>query len=140
QLHQRRSAPELREHFATWLRHLLRRLQPGVTIPAVGDLEEIAMLEETLTEWLKGAERKGRIVGRAEGRDEGHREGRQEGQIEGMQKLLLKQLEQRFGTLPLGVRRRVRAITSARKLGALAKRVLVVHSLAEMGLGKRSQP
>src|SRR5262249_6409952 len=115
--------PELREHFATWLRHLLRRLQPGVTMPQVGDLEEIAMLEETLREWLNGAKREGRT------------EGRQEGQIEGMQKLLLKQLRQRFGSLSPGLRRRVRAITSAKELGVLAKRVLVAGSLAEMGLG-----
>jgi len=77
------------------------------------------MLEETLTEWLNGAERKGR----------------REGQIEGMRRLLLQQLEQRFGSLSPGVRRRVKAITSAKELGALAKRVLVVGSLAEMGLG-----
>ncbi|HZF09648.1 MAG TPA: DUF4351 domain-containing protein [Thermoanaerobaculia bacterium] len=124
----------MREHFTTWLRQLLRRLRPGVTIPQIGDLEEIAMLEETLTEWLNGAERKGRVEGRVEGQHEGRRAGRQEGQIEGMQKLLLQMLEQRFGTVPVEVRRKVGAITSARKLGALAKRVLVAGSLAEMGL------
>jgi len=126
----RGEASELREHFTTWLRQLLRRLRPGVTIPQIGDLEEIAMLEETLTEWLNGAERKGRV----EGQHEGRRAGRQEGQIEGMQKLLLQMLEQRFGAVPVEVRRGVRVITSARKLGALAKRVLVAVSLAEMGL------
>jgi flagellar biosynthesis/type III secretory pathway protein FliH len=99
------------------------------------DLEEIAMLEETLNEWLNDAERKARIKGRVEGQNEGRRAGRQEGQIEGMQKLLLQLLEQRFGGLPLVVRRQVRAITSARRLGALAKRVLVADSLAKMGLG-----
>jgi predicted transposase YdaD len=98
-------------------------MQPGVTIPQVGDLEEIAMLEETLTEWLNGAERKGRKAGR------------QEGQLAGMRQLLLQLLEQRFGTLPLGVRRRVKAIASPQELGALAERVLVAGSLAEMGLG-----
>ncbi|HZF14021.1 MAG TPA: Rpn family recombination-promoting nuclease/putative transposase [Thermoanaerobaculia bacterium] len=131
--------PELRQHFTTWLRRLLRRMQPGVTIPQFSDLEEIAMLEETLTEWLNGAERKGRIAGRSEGqvegRTEGRKEGRQEGEIAGMRQLLLQQLQQRFGALPSGVRRRVRSITSRKELKALAKRVLVAGSLAEMGLG-----
>jgi putative YhgA-like transposase/uncharacterized protein DUF4351 len=135
----RGSEPELRKDFTTWLRQLLRRLRPGGTIPEVGDLEEIAMLEETLTEWLNGAERKGRNEGRAEGRAEGRNEGRkvgrQEGKVEGMRQLVLQLLEQRFGTLPLGVRRRVRAIESPKELGALAERVLVAGSLAEMGLG-----
>jgi hypothetical protein len=122
---------ELRQDFTTWLRQLLRRLRPGVTILQVGDLEEIAMLEETLTEWLNGAERKGR----REGRTEGRKEGRQKGQIEGMRQLLLRQLERRFGVLPQGVRRRVRAISSTKKLQELAERVLVAGSLAELGLG-----
>jgi hypothetical protein len=114
---------ELRQDFTTWLRQLLRRLRPGVTILQVGDLEEIAMLEETLTEWLNGAERKGR------------KEGRQEGQIEGMRQLLVRLLEQRFGVLPSAARRRVRAISSAKKLEELADRALVAGSLAELGLG-----
>jgi hypothetical protein len=114
-----------RGRFPSLLPAVLSR--PGVTIPQIGDLEEIAMLEETLTEWLNGAERKGRVEGRTEGR--------QEGEIVGMQKLLLQLLEQRFGTLPREVRRQVGAIASAKKLGALAKRVLVAGSLAEMGLG-----
>jgi hypothetical protein len=126
---------ELRQDFTTWLRQLLRRLRPGVTIPQVGDLEEIAMLEETLTEWLNGAERKGRT----EGRKEGLQAGRQEGQIEGMRQLLLRQLERRFGVLPQGVRRRVRVISSTKKLEELAERVLVVDSLAEMDLGQRTR-
>jgi len=115
--------PELREHFTAWLRHLLRRMQPGVIIPQISDLEESAMLEETLTEWLDGVRREWR------------RAGREEGQIEGMRRVLLQQLAQRFGTLPLEVGRRVRAITSERKLRSLAKRILVAGSLAEMGLG-----
>jgi hypothetical protein len=127
--------PELRGDFTTWLRQLIRRLRPGVTIPEFGDLEEIAMLEETLRDWLDGAERKARSQGRAEGRSQGRVEGRQEGMVEGMRRLLLEQLKQRFGPLPLAVRRRVNAIDSPKELAALAKRVLVASSLAEMGLG-----
>jgi hypothetical protein len=115
--------PELRRDFTSWLIHLLRRMRPGVTIPEVGKLEEIAMLEETLTEWMNGAT------------ERGWRKGRQEGQVEGMRTLLLGQLEQRFETVPLQVRRRVEAIQSAQELEALAGRVLVARSIAEMGLG-----
>jgi predicted transposase YdaD len=115
--------PELRRDFTSWLIHLLRRMRPGVTIPEVGKLEEIAMLEETLTEWMNGATERGR------------REGRQEGQVEGMRKLLLGLLEKRFETVPLQVRRRVEAIQSAQKLEELAGRVLVAGSFEEMGLG-----
>jgi predicted transposase YdaD len=89
------------------------------------------MLEETLREWLNGA----RSEGRVEGRTEGRKAGRQEGQVEGMRQLLLQLLEQRFGALPVAVRRRVKAMTSPRELRALAQRLPVAGSLAEMGLG-----
>ncbi len=119
--------PELRHHFTSWLLHLLRRMRPGVTIPEVRELEEVAMLEETLTEWLNGAVEKGR--------KEGRQEGRETGQLEGMRQLLLRLLEQRFETIPARVRRKVKAISSAKELEELAKRVLVAPTLAEMGLG-----
>jgi hypothetical protein len=38
-------------------------------------------------------------------------------------------------TLPVRVRRKVKAISSAKELEELAKRVLVAPTLAEMGLG-----
>ncbi len=50
---------------------------------------------------------KGRVKGRDEGRDEGRKEGRREGQAEGRRLLLLDLLEERFGSLPEGVRGRV---------------------------------
>jgi hypothetical protein len=84
---------DLRDAFTVWLRELLRRLRLGVTIPQVGDLEETAMLEETLREWVNGAKR--------------------EGQTEGKRQLLMQLLEQRFGTLPREVRRRVETMTEA---------------------------
>ncbi|MEA2694921.1 MAG: hypothetical protein QOJ16_4308 [Acidobacteriota bacterium] len=119
--------PELRHAFTTWLLRLLRRMRPGVTIPEVGELEEIAMLEETLSEWWNGALERGRREGRTEGR--------QEGQVEGMRQLVLRLLEQRFGALPRGTRRRMKAISSAKELQDLAQRVLTARSLEEMGLG-----
>ena len=97
------------------------------------------MLEETLTEWLHGAEEKARKEGRQEGRQEGRREGRREGlqtgHLEGMQQFLLGLLRQRFETVPVGVRRQVKAISSVKKLNELGKRVLTAHSLEELGLG-----
>jgi uncharacterized protein DUF4351 len=114
---------ELRHSLGIWLRHLLRRQLPGVTIPEVVDLEDTAMLEETLSEWSKGV------------REEGLQVGRKTGQVEGMQRLLLRLLGQRFGTLPSGVKKRVRAITSLSRLEELALRVLSTGSLAEIGLG-----
>ncbi len=130
---------ELRHHFTSWLLNLLRRMRPGVTIPAVRELEEVAMLEETLTEWWNGAlekgRKEGRQTGRKEGRQKGRQEGRETGQLEGMRQLLLRLLEQRFETIPARVRRKVKAISSAKELEELAKRVLVAPTLAEMGLG-----
>jgi hypothetical protein len=111
--------PELRRVLNRWLLRLLRRLLPGVTIPEDDDFEEMPMLEETLIEW----------------RNEARREGRQAGQVEGMRLLLLQLLEQRFGALPPQVRRKVKGLSSTKRLGELAKRVLVAGSLAEMGLG-----
>jgi predicted transposase YdaD len=112
--------PELRRALHRWLRRLLRRLLPGVTIPD-DDFEEMPMLEETLIEWRDTA------------RKEGLREGRQEGQIEGRRQFLLEQLEQRFGALSSKVRRKVK-VSSEERLKELGKRVLVAGSLAEMGL------
>ena len=84
------------------------------------------MLEETLIEWRDKARR--------EGLQEGRKEGRHAGQVEGMRLVLLQQLEQRFGALPPQVRRRVKALSSAKRLEDLAKRVLVAGSLEELGL------
>jgi flagellar biosynthesis/type III secretory pathway protein FliH len=81
------------------------------------------MLEETLIEWRNDARREGR------------EEGRNAGQVEGMRLILLQLLEQRFGALPPQVRRKVKSLSSTKRLGELAKRVLVAGSLAEMGLG-----
>ena len=108
--------PELRRSLHRWLKRLLRRLLPGVTIPD-DDFEEMPMLEETLIEW----------------RNEALREGVRKGQIEGKRQFLLQLLGQRFGALSPQVRRKVR-VSSEKRLEELGKRVLVAGSLAEMGL------
>jgi hypothetical protein len=89
-------------------------MRPGVTIPEVGELEEVAMLEETLTEWMNGIQAEG---------------------VASLRRVVLTQLEQRFGALPPKVRKRVGTIASLPRLEELAQRVLVAGSLEEMGLG-----
>lgn len=110
--------PGLRRAFTAWILKRFRRLFSGVTIPETVDLEDIPMLEQSLIEWEK----------------EFLRKGRREGQVEGMRRLLLKQLEARFGPLPLKARQRVEKISSARRLERLADQILSANSLAEMGL------
>ncbi len=67
--------PELRHTIAEWISHVLRRMAPGVIIPEVIDLEDISMLEENLIEWSEKKEK------------------------DGARKILLRQLERRFGPL-----------------------------------------
>ena len=110
-----RSEPELRRTFNVWLGSVLRRTFPGATIPSV-DLEDSPMLEQTLIEWRERLQR--------------------EGLVAGMRRMLLQQMEVRFGPLPDSIQRQVEAITSARELERLAKRVLVVDSLADMKIGQ----
>ena len=81
------------------------------------------MLEENLIRW------RDRI------REEARREGRQEGQILGLQKLLLQQMNLRFGRLPTNVRRRIEGISSLQELRKLGRRVLRAKTLEDMGLG-----
>jgi predicted transposase YdaD len=101
---------ELRHDFTGWLLRLLHRLRPGVTISEVVELEDVAMLEETLMEWQEQA------------------------RVEGMRQLILRLLEQRFGALPQKVLRQLRAISSPQTL-ELGGRILIADSLQAMGLG-----
>ena len=71
---------------------------------------------------------------RREGHREGLLQGHEEGLLNGERKLLLLQLESRFGQLPEPVRRTVAAITSGAELSRLGELVLTAGSLAEMGL------
>lgn len=52
-----------------------------------------------------------------------------------MQRVVLRQIEQRFGAVPAKVRRKVEAIDSLEPLADLAERVFVVSSVGELGLG-----
>lgn len=58
----------------------------------------------------------------------------EKGRREGMEKILLRQLQQRFRTLPPDVAQRVSRIPSTDELTRLAERVLTAGSLEELGL------
>jgi predicted transposase YdaD len=124
--------PDLRRAFTDFLVWALRWALPGVTMPNIGDLEEIAMIEHNMDRWREAVLR--------QGRQEGRKQGREEGQAVGMRRLLLRQMERRFGALPRWVRERVRAIASLPELERLAERVLEVATLEEMGLGEGPTP
>ncbi|HEX7182608.1 MAG TPA: DUF4351 domain-containing protein [Thermoanaerobaculia bacterium] len=70
----------------------------------------------------------------AEIMEKGRQAGRQEGLREGMERILLRQLKQRFRTLPPDVAQRVSRISSTDELARLAERVLTAGSLEELGL------
>jgi predicted transposase/invertase (TIGR01784 family) len=114
--------PELRRTITIWLLSVLRRSFPGVTIPETVDLEDTSMLEENMREWSKKQRREGR------------KEGKQEGRVEGVREVLLRQLEQRFGSIPEEKRHSIEAITSRARLNRLVDKILTAKSLDEMGL------
>lgn len=71
---------------------------------------------------------------RNEGLEMGRAQGRAQGREQGAQETLLRQLGVRFGPLSDDVKQRVKGIRSAERLQEIAEKVLVAHSLEEMGL------
>jgi hypothetical protein len=72
------------------------------------------------------------------GIERGKREGREEERtqaVERMRRVVFRQIEQRFGAVPVKVRRKIEAIDSLEPLADLAERVLVVEAVGELGLG-----
>lgn len=69
-----------------------------------------------------------------EARREGLKEGLQQGQLL-VHKMLLEQMTQRFGRLPVRVRRQVEGISSIQELRKLWRKVLRARNLEDMGLG-----
>jgi hypothetical protein len=59
--------------------------------------------------------------------------GRREGRVEGQCFLVLAQLEQKFGTIPASVVRKVQAMTET-MLREIGLRILTAQSLEELGL------
>jgi hypothetical protein len=54
--------------------------------------------------------------------------------VERMRRVVLRQIEQRFGPVPAKMRRKIEAIDSLEPLADLAEKVLVVDSMGELGL------
>ena len=80
--------------------------------------------------WSEKFEHKGRLKGRREGRREALEEG-----VRNLRRVVLRLLDQRFGRVPVSIRRKVEKIDSMDQLAELAEKVLAVQSLDEMGLG-----
>jgi hypothetical protein len=110
----------LRRSVEIWLKRVLLPTRfPGLHVPEAGDLQEIqAMLAERALEWTR----------------QWKEEGRQEG-VHSLQQVVLSQLEQRFGLVPEEVRQRVEGLHDLDALTGLAKRILLVSSFDELGLG-----
>lgn len=80
----------------------------------VPDLEDVAMLEETIQRWERQFLNKGRI--------------------DGMRRMLVRLLEERFGPLPSSVQHSLETISSTRKLEKLFGQALRADSLTQVGL------
>ena len=111
----------LRRSVEIWLKQVLLPTRfPGVQLPEVSDLEEMQiMLAERALEWTR----------------EWKEEGRQEGRQEGVRIVVLSLIEERFGTVPPEVRQRVESLQDVDELTRLAKRIHLVSSIDELGLG-----
>lgn len=92
---------DLRRAFGIWLSKVLAEAKfpeaEGLTARELEDSRD--MLRERVLEWTQ--------EWRAEGRQEGRQEGLREGRLQGEQRVLLRQLELKFGTPEAATRRRV---------------------------------
>lgn len=118
------SSPEdadLRRAFLAFLKYsLLPSRFPTEPVPALLDLEEVKpMLRDTVIGWTRQWERKGKR--------EGLKEGRREGEV----RLLVRQLELKFGSLSPRDRKRIDAADSDRLL-EWGERILTARSLDEV--------
>ncbi len=121
-----REEADLRRAFVLWMKRVLHRISPGAIVSAVEDLEGSAMLEENLREWHQRGLRRSH--------KKGLEEGRQEGLVQGARRILLRQIERRFGPVTAGIQTRVQRITSVEELEMLAEKVVTAGSLRDTGL------
>ena len=115
----------LNRAFAHWVtRVLLPARLPGVHIPNVGELNEVrVMLSEQLKTWPE--------MWMEQGLKKGLQEGRQEGRQEGEVSILKRQLNRKFGVLPIWAETRL-ANADIATLELWAERVLTAGSLEEV--------
>jgi putative YhgA-like transposase len=137
----------LRRTVNAWIAAVVRRAFPGGIIPEGVNLQEAPMLEETLIKWrdqvLREADQirreglrysqEGRRLRQQAQRDA--RAARREAHREGRRDQLLELMTERFGQLPISVRRQVEEISSIQELRKLGRKVLRAKSLEEMGFG-----
>jgi len=97
--------------------------------PAAADAAVVAALEARGEPALQAMKLLQEQIGRRQGEAEGRRKGEAEGRRKGASDLLARQLELRFGTLPVAVRRRVEA-ASDDELSAWSRAILEAASLA----------
>jgi len=95
--------------------------------------------------WLGKAEARGIEKGIEQGIERGIEKGLKKGiaqgaetatrqAVERMRRVVLRQIEQRFGKVPAKVRRKIEAVDSLEPLADLAERVLVVSAIADLDL------
>ena len=91
--------------------------------------QEVRAMQMT---WADKLEQKGFLKGRLKGRQEGRQEVEQA--IQSLRRVVLRLLDQRFGSVPPKVQKKVEKISSMDRLTELAEKVFAVQSLDEMGL------
>jgi hypothetical protein len=98
--------------------------------------EEIKTMELT---WLGQAEARGMERGLEKGIERGKKEGMAQGAetamrqaVGRMRRVVLRQIEQRFGAVPTKMRRKIEALDSLEPLADLAEKVFVVDSVGEL--------
>ncbi len=116
----------------TYLQLAGRDAEEYAVLRHVDENPEVEAMEMTWAERMKAEYRQkyleeGVVLGLEQGLGQG---------VERLRGTLLRQLAQRFGEVPPGVRRQIQAIDSLDELGGLTDRILEVKSLDELGLGR----
>ncbi|MGH7489128.1 MAG: hypothetical protein ACREMY_26515, partial [bacterium] len=106
----------------------------GSHVSVVTRLEEVkSMLAERVKEWPQQWKQEGRKEGRREGRREGRKEER-EAALTQLRLVLIRELESRFGPLPLEARRSVESFDSYEKISELMIAAATAPTLTALGL------
>jgi predicted transposase/invertase (TIGR01784 family) len=123
----------LRRDMVTWLlRVLLPHNVPNIPIPQMVELQEMnSMLYETIQNWYKEAEVRGRAQGEEFGRQQGEALGIQRGRLQGQAEILLLQLETKFGPLEPDVKVYLNHLDS-KALLTCSQRLLTAQTLSDV--------
>jgi predicted transposase/invertase (TIGR01784 family) len=117
---------DIRKSVRTWLTQVVLPTRfPELSLPEEVD----TMLADKVKRWSRELKEEGR----QEGRQEGLQEGLQKGVL-AFQDFLLSEIAERFGPVPVAIRRRVKAVQDLDQLKALGKRLLAAGSLDDLGL------